>query len=110
MLGTGDPVRRLRRDPCCRLLVCHDSAQTTRIAHFAVFSSPLTDSNRRPPPYHGGALPTELRGLARGLYPSALAASSAAKVREGSTPPQECSLLSNTGGSRLARRDSDSRP
>ena len=24
--------------------------------------SPLTDSNRRPPPYHGGALPTELRG------------------------------------------------
>ena len=27
-----------------------------------VSSSPLTDSNRRPPPYHGGALPTELRG------------------------------------------------
>src|SRR6266516_1911682 len=26
--------------------------------------SPLTDSNRRPPPYHGGALPTELRGRA----------------------------------------------
>src|SRR5438105_14367695 len=26
--------------------------------------SPLTDSNRRPPPYHGGALPTELRGQA----------------------------------------------
>jgi len=25
-------------------------------------ASPLTDSNRRPPPYHGGALPTELRG------------------------------------------------
>ena len=24
--------------------------------------SPLADSNRRPPPYHGGALPTELRG------------------------------------------------
>ena len=24
--------------------------------------SPLSDSNRRPPPYHGGALPTELRG------------------------------------------------
>jgi hypothetical protein len=24
--------------------------------------SPLTDSNRRPPPYHGGALPAELRG------------------------------------------------
>jgi len=27
--------------------------------------SPLTDSNRRPPPYHGGALPTELRGRER---------------------------------------------
>ena len=27
--------------------------------------SPLTDSNRRPPPYHGGALPTELRGQSR---------------------------------------------
>src|SRR5438034_585716 len=26
------------------------------------YTSPLTDSNRRPPPYHGGALPTELRG------------------------------------------------
>src|SRR5438067_177106 len=29
----------------------------------ALLQSPLTDSNRRPPPYHGGALPTELRGL-----------------------------------------------
>jgi hypothetical protein len=28
----------------------------------AICRSPLTDSNRRPPPYHGGALPTELRG------------------------------------------------
>src|SRR6266852_3710898 len=26
--------------------------------------SPLTDSNRRPPPYYGGALPAELRGRA----------------------------------------------
>src|SRR5207248_1439983 len=25
-------------------------------------TSPLTDSNRRPPPYHGAALPTEVRG------------------------------------------------
>ena len=24
--------------------------------------SPRSDLNRRPPPYHGGALPTELRG------------------------------------------------
>src|SRR4051794_27968826 len=29
---------------------------------FVFLKSPLTDSNRRPPPYHGGALPTELRG------------------------------------------------
>ena len=34
--------------------------------------SPLTDSNRRPPPYHGGALPTELRGQpAQGSVPAA---------------------------------------
>src|SRR5664280_1037154 len=30
--------------------------------------SPLTDSNRGPPPYHGGALPAELRGQAPELY------------------------------------------
>ena len=34
-----------------------------RSGRFAGISSPLTDSNRRPPPYHGGALPAELRGL-----------------------------------------------
>ena len=32
--------------------------------------SPLTDSNRRPPPYHGGALPTELRGRRASVAPS----------------------------------------
>jgi hypothetical protein len=37
--------------------------QTTINAYVQGLSrSPLTDSNRRPPPYHGGALPTELRG------------------------------------------------
>ena len=37
--------------------------ETARSSPFAGCSiSPLTDSNRRPPPYHGGALPTELRG------------------------------------------------
>ena len=30
--------------------------------------SPLTESNRRPSPYHGDALPTELRGRARRGY------------------------------------------
>src|SRR5579884_3173371 len=34
---------------------------------FCLRKSPLTDSNRRPPPYHGGALPAELRGLEAGL-------------------------------------------
>src|ERR1700745_1820992 len=28
-------------------------------------ASPLTESNRRPSPYHGDALPTELRGRSR---------------------------------------------
>src|SRR3954466_12206020 len=30
-----------------------------------VFQSPFTESNRRPSPYHGDALPTELKGRAR---------------------------------------------
>jgi hypothetical protein len=33
--------------------------------------SPLTESNRRPSPYHGDALPTELRGHTAGLRTSA---------------------------------------
>src|SRR6266702_3335479 len=37
-----------------------DPKQKARYA--GILQSPLTDSNRRPPPYHGGALPTELRG------------------------------------------------
>src|SRR4051812_37397584 len=34
-------------------------------------SSPFTESNRRPSPYHGDALPTELKGRSRGraYYP-----------------------------------------
>src|ERR671930_1588302 len=40
--------------------------KTTEVAaKQAKTRSPLTDSNRRPPPYHGGALPTELRGRSR---------------------------------------------
>jgi hypothetical protein len=39
---------------------------SVRVPQLQDFSrSPLTDSNRRPPPYHGGALPTELRGRNR---------------------------------------------
>ena len=40
----------------------------TQLAKKPCKSSPLTDSNRRPPPYHGGALPTELRGRERTRY------------------------------------------
>ena len=36
--------------------------------------SPVSDSNRRPPPYHGGALPTELTGRS-GVEVSAASAS-----------------------------------
>jgi hypothetical protein len=36
--------------------------QACQISMAGVSRSPLPDSNRRPPPYHGGALPTELRG------------------------------------------------
>jgi hypothetical protein len=33
--------------------------------------SPLTESNRRPSPYHGDALPTELRGRGSRAYTQA---------------------------------------
>src|SRR3954451_8304114 len=38
--------------------------EKTKARVAGLLQSPLTDSNRRPPPYHGGALPTELRGRA----------------------------------------------
>src|SRR5262249_58157061 len=44
------------------------AAKTKATAEQGESGSPLTDSNRRPPPYHGGALPAELRGRARGFY------------------------------------------
>src|SRR3954447_21732109 len=40
-------------------------ARKERAPCAALLQSPLPDSNRRPPPYHGGALPTELRGRER---------------------------------------------
>src|SRR5205823_3954715 len=40
-----------------------DSPLIPELAHFRAFPpSPLSDSNRRPLPYHGSALPAELRG------------------------------------------------
>src|SRR3954447_20781673 len=41
-------------------------ARKERAPCAALLQSPLPDSNRRPPPYHGGALPTELRGRSPG--------------------------------------------
>ena len=38
------------------------SVRTQKARYAGLLQSPLTDSNRRPPPYHGGALPAELRG------------------------------------------------
>src|SRR3954454_196583 len=51
-----------------------ESGQRKRSCFQDLWESPLTDSNRRPLPYHGSALPTELRGRAR-VQGSAYAAS-----------------------------------
>ena len=75
------PVRGARQGCVARRRACPLVRKCTRLVpamhpQFAIagnttcpfpglFRSPLTDSNRRPPPYHGGALPTELRGRSR---------------------------------------------
>jgi hypothetical protein len=41
---------------------CSDATELVSQPSFETFSSPLPESNRRPHPYHGCALPTELRG------------------------------------------------
>src|SRR5581483_1086273 len=61
---TGSPTRLAR---------CPDEERNPRSCEGSR-KSPLTDSNRRPPPYHGGALPTERRGRAGGLEPGQRAA------------------------------------
>jgi hypothetical protein len=40
----------------------HDATDAAEVV--ATWSSPNTESNRRPSPYHGDALPTELLGRA----------------------------------------------
>ena len=50
---------------------------------FLVGGSPLTDSNRRPPPYHGGALPTELRGRDPDCSPARTSAGRRIRTSEG---------------------------
>ena len=55
---------------------CHSSRSGTRFYARKIVTtwSPLTESNRRPSPYHGDALPTELRGRAAGASSGCAAA------------------------------------
>ena len=41
----------------------NESGERSRTADLRKYWSPVTESNRRPSPYHGDALPTELTGL-----------------------------------------------
>ena len=59
----NEALRASRADP---LLTC-DSTQTTRKRYLQRFSSPLTDSNRRPPPYHEREEGVDSCGVALGL-------------------------------------------
>ena len=61
-LGSGGGTRT--RDPTImsRVLLPTELLRRARRARGPAPASPLTDSNRRPLPYHGSALPTELRG------------------------------------------------
>jgi hypothetical protein len=57
-LSTGSWPRNACKSECASAgrdpLLTRGSAQATERARFASLSSPLTDSNRRPPPYHPG--------------------------------------------------------
>ncbi len=55
-------LRRAYRRCVRNVSACSGYRQQQSADLQALCPSPLTDSNRRPPPYHGGALPTELRG------------------------------------------------
>src|SRR5262249_4147277 len=60
--GSGGGTRT--RDPTImsRVLLPTELLRLVRRARGPAPASPLTDSNPRPLPYHGSALPTELRG------------------------------------------------
>jgi hypothetical protein len=63
----GRHIRRASRPAAYWLRAVHDNDLTatkilTASASPAGPSSPFTESNRRPSPYHGDALPTELKG------------------------------------------------
>jgi hypothetical protein len=78
----------------------------TKIWPFAGLSeSPLGDSNPRPLPYHGSALPTELRGRLQGFpgFAGPLAENGAARVLQN----RGRSLLrASVADVRAARQDS----
>jgi Phage integrase family len=59
-----EEVIRRARDELVRTTFARDQGRRAALREKSLqtVGSPLTDSNRRPPPYHGGALPTELRG------------------------------------------------
>jgi hypothetical protein len=63
-----DTLRDQESKPSASVGVCHSNAtlpeRGTRfhVRKMPMSWSPLTESNRRPSPYHGDALPTELRG------------------------------------------------
>src|SRR3954464_11248663 len=61
-VGSGGGTRT--RDPTImsRVLLPTELLRRAKRAYRACPTSPLTDLNRRPLPYHGSALPTELRG------------------------------------------------
>ena len=63
--GSGGGIRT--RDPTImsRVLLPTELLRRVEAGHRPAPPSPLTDSNRRPLPYHGSALPTELRGRSR---------------------------------------------
>ena len=63
--GSGGGIRT--RDPTImsRVLLPTELLRRVEAGHRPAPASPLTDSNRRPLPYHGSALPTELRGRGR---------------------------------------------
>ena len=60
----AETVIRQARDKLVRTTFARptERRRARRTKSLENLESPLTDSNRRPPPYHGGALPTELRG------------------------------------------------
>jgi integrase len=73
--------------------------------------SPESDSNRRPLPYHGSALPTELSG--RGLHPHSSARTAGSRRERGRAAPRKETLASSRvlcqkgaqkAGRNLARR------